>query len=246
MIEVDRVVKRFAGAEVLRGVSLALAPGEVAAIIGPSGSGKSTLLRCLNGLEGLDGGEVRIGTDVLTASTHPRRDAEVLRRVRQRLGFVFQTFNLFPHLSVLDNCCLGPVRVLGEPRPAVEARVMELLARVGVADKARSYPRTLSGGQQQRAAIVRALAMRPEAMLFDEPTSALDPAMAAEVMAVVTDLAKSGQAMIVVTHSMTFARSVAHRVHVFAGGAAVESGPPAEVFEQPRHPVTRTLLDPQK
>ena len=211
-------------------------------MIGPSGGGKSTFLRCINGLEPFQGGEVRVGGRVLTPRTDPRRDARVLLGVRRTVGFVFQQFNLFPHLTVMENLTEAPIRVLREPREEAVVRALALLERVGLRDKRDSYPRSLSGGQQQRVAIARALVMRPEAILLDEPTSALDPVMAAEVLAVMADLAREGQTMIVVTHSMGFARGVATRVHVFADGLDVESGPPAQVFGDPQHAVTRAFL----
>lgn len=233
MIHVENLVKTHGVHRILDGISLNIRRGEVAAIIGPSGSGKSTFLRCLNGLEPIQGGTIRIGDADLGAN---------LVAVRQKLGFVFQQFNLFPHLTVVENCVLGPLQVRKEGRAEATARVEALLARVGLTEKAHQLPRKLSGGQQQRAAIVRALAMEPEAILFDEPTSALDPVMAAEVMSVITDLAKQGQTMLVVTHSMSFAQSVAKKVYVFAAGKVVESGPPAQLFTNPQHEVTRALI----
>jgi ABC-type polar amino acid transport system ATPase subunit len=242
VITVDHLVKRFGDLEVLRDISVRIPRGQVDAIIGPSGGGKSTFLRCLNGLEGFQGGRVQVDDLVLLPQTDPRRDAALLEAVRRRVGMVFQQFNLFPHLTVLQNLCEAPVRVLGEPRPQAEARALALLERVGLSDKKDASPRDLSGGQMQRVAIARTLMMRPEAILFDEPTSALDPVMAGEVLAVMGDLAREGQTMIVVTHSMSFARNVAGRVHVFAGGCDVESGAPGKLFEDPRHPVTRAFL----
>ena len=242
MIAVKGLVKRHGELEVLRGVSLEVAQGEVAAIIGPSGGGKSTFLRCINGLESFQAGEVRVGDVVLPAGVDARRDARLLQRMRRQVGFVFQAFNLFPHLTVLGNVSEGPRQVLGLPRAEAEERATLLLRRVGLADKLAALPRQLSGGQQQRVAIARALAMAPRVILFDEPTSALDPVMAAEVLAVIADLARGGQTMIVVTHSMSFARNVATRVHVFADGLDVEHGPPERVFEDPRHATTRAFL----
>ncbi|MCK6459239.1 MAG: amino acid ABC transporter ATP-binding protein [Planctomycetes bacterium] len=239
MIEVKGLVKRFGRAEILSGITLSVAAGEVAAVIGPSGGGKSTFLRCINGLEPFDAGEVRVGEHRLGPHAH---DPAMLRAVRRTVGFVFQQFNLFPHLTALGNCIEAPVRVLREPRDAAAARARAMLGRVGLAGREDAYPKDLSGGQQQRVAIARALLMRPQAILFDEPTSALDPVMAAEVLGVMTDLAKEGQTMIVVTHSMHFARSVAGSVHVFAGGRVVESGPPDRVFSDPRHETTRAFL----
>jgi ABC-type polar amino acid transport system ATPase subunit len=242
MIAVEKLVKRFGANEVIRGISLEVARGDVAAIIGPSGGGKSTFIRCINGLESFQGGRVSVGDLVLTAETDPRRDAALLQSVRKRVGLVFQQFNLFPHLTALQNLCEAPVQVLGEPRGQAEARAITLLDRVGLAAKKDALPKDLSGGQMQRVAIARTLMMQPEAILFDEPTSALDPVMAGEVLAVMNDLAREGQTMIVVTHSMTFARNVANKVHVFADGCDVEAGPPDDVFGNPQHPVTKAFL----
>ncbi len=243
MIRVRDLAKKHGALHVLRGVSLDVERGSVHVIVGPSGGGKSTFLRCLNGLERFDAGEVRLGEHVLSPATDPARDAALLERVRRSAGFVFQQFNLFPHLTVLDNLTLAPVRVLGEARDAAAERALSLLARVGIRDKARARPSELSGGQQQRVAIARALMMKPEVILFDEPTSALDPVMAGEVLGVMTELASAGQTMIVVTHSMGFARRVATRVHLFAEGRDVESAPPAAFFDGPTDPVTRAFLE---
>ena len=242
MISARELVKRFAGVEVLKGISLVVKAGEVAAIIGPSGGGKSSFLRCVNGLESFQAGEIEVGDCRLTPATHPRRDAALLQKVRRRVGFVFQQFNLFPHLTTLGNVIEAPIHVLGFARDQAVARAREILDRVGLSQKLDALPRHLSGGQQQRVAIARALAMEPEVILFDEPTSALDPVMTGEVLSVITDLAKAGQTMIVVTHAMSFAANVATTVHVFADGLAVESGPPTEVFAAPRHRITRAFL----
>ena len=242
MINVDGLVKRHGDNEIIRGISLSLQKGQVDAIIGPSGGGKSTFLRCLNGLERFQGGTVRVGAHTLTPATDPGRDAKLLEGVRRTVGFVFQQFNLFPHLSVLDNLCEAPTLVLGESRESAVLRARALLDRVGLSHRVEAFPRDLSGGQQQRVAIARTLMMRPEAVLFDEPTSALDPVMANEVLRVMEDLAKEGQTMIVVTHSMSFARNVADHVHVFAGGHDVEHGPPEQVFEAPQHEITKSFL----
>ena len=242
MITVKNLVKRHGDIEVLKGIDFAVNKGDVDAVIGPSGGGKSTFLRCLNGLDRFQGGEVRIGDLVLTPNTHPRNDAQLLQQVRQRVGFVFQQFNLFPHLTVLENLIEAPVQVLNLSREEAVARATPLLARVGLSGKIDTQPRHLSGGQQQRVAIARTLVMQPEVILFDEPTSALDPVMAGEVLSLITDLAREGQTMIVVTHSMRFAHSVANRVHVFADGRDVEHGSPEVVFNKPQHATTRAFL----
>jgi ABC-type polar amino acid transport system ATPase subunit len=242
MIAVREISKRFGGLSVLDGVSLTVAPGEVAAIVGPSGSGKSTLLRCINGLDGFDSGEVEVGDCRIGPRLDARHDARLLQSVRRRVGFVFQQFNLFPHLSVLGNVIEAPVHVLGLRRDDAVARARKLLERVGLPHKLDAWPRQLSGGEQQRAAIARALAMEPEVMLFDEPTSALDPAMANEVMAVISDLARSGQTMVVVTHAIEFAISAAAVAYVLCQGKIVESGPAGEVLRRPRHGATRSFL----
>jgi polar amino acid transport system ATP-binding protein len=242
MIHVDSLFKRHGELEILKGISLTVNRGEVAAIIGPSGGGKSTFLRCINGLETFQGGAVRVGPHVLSANLHPRKDAAQLQKVRKVVGFVFQQFNLFPHLSVLGNLIEAPMLVDNEPKEAAVARAVALLDRVGLLAKAEAYPRDLSGGQQQRVAIARTLMMRPEAILFDEPTSALDPVMANEVLGVISDLARADQTMIVVTHSMRFARQVCDHVHVFAGGHDVEFGPPDKVFGDPQHETTKSFL----
>ena len=238
MIAVTNLVKRHGNLEVLRGVSMNVNRGEVAAIIGPSGGGKSTLLRCINGLERFQQGEIQV--ENLKLSSNP--DGDALRKLRQRVGMVFQQFHLFPHMTVLENVMAGPRIVLRYNRKQAEPIAVNLLDRVGLKDKLNAKPEQLSGGQQQRVAIARALAVSPEAILFDEPTSALDPRMANEVMAVITDLAKTGQTMMVVTHAMGFARQVAHTVHVMAEGKVAESGPPEQIFNQPKLEVTRQFL----
>jgi polar amino acid transport system ATP-binding protein len=241
MITVEHLLKKHGDDEILKGISFTCRKGEVDVIIGPSGGGKSTFLRCLNGLEPFQGGRVIVGEHVLTPAVDPRRDATLLQAVRRKVGFVFQQFNLFPHLTVMQNLIEAPV-VLGEPVDVARARATMLLGRVGLAHKHDAWPRDLSGGQQQRVAIARTLVMQPEAILFDEPTSALDPVMALEVLKVMADLAGEGQTMIVVTHSMHFAKEVADRVHVFADGHDVEVGAPDEVFGNPRHPTTKAFL----
>lgn len=242
MITVTDLHKHHGTLHVLKGISLTVKKGQVDAIIGPSGGGKSTFLRCLNGLEPFQQGQIKVGNHVLTAATHPARDASILQAVRRNVGFVFQQFNLFPHLTVLGNLIESPMRVLGEDREAAVARALKLLDRVQLESKADAKPGSLSGGQQQRVAIARTLMMQPETVLFDEPTSALDPLMAQEVLAVMGDLAKEGQTMMVVTHSMAFARNVATNVHVFAGGHDVEWGPPDQVFDAPQHEITKSFL----
>jgi polar amino acid transport system ATP-binding protein len=242
MIETRDLCKRHGRLEVLRGVSLTVAEGEVAVIVGPSGGGKSTFLRCVNGLDTFEAGEVRVGPHRLAPGVDGRQRAAQLQQVRRQVGMVFQQFNLFPHLTVLQNVMEAPLRVLRLPRGKAESRAKALLDRVGLADKLNQRPDRLSGGQQQRVAIARALAMEPGAMLFDEPTSALDPRMTAEVLAVLADLASSGQTMVVVTHAMHFARRAAHRVHVFRDGLVLESGPPAQIFENPTQPATAEFL----
>ena len=236
VIRVEGLSKRFGPLEVLRDVSCAVAASEVVCIIGPSGSGKSTLLRCINGLEAATSGQVFIdGIPV----HHPKTDIDALR---QRIGMVFQRFNLFPHKTVLDNVVLGPVAVTGLTRAEADARAHTLLGKVDLGDKALAYPNQLSGGQQQRVAIARALAMQPEMMLFDEPTSSLDPEMVGDVLAVMQQLARDGMTMVVVTHEMGFARHVAHRVLFMDEGRIVEEGAPAELFDHPRHERTQLFL----
>ncbi len=242
MLDINGLVKWHGSLRVLDGVSLTVRRGEVAAIIGPSGGGKSTLLRCVNGLETFQGGEIRFDDVHLYPNAARRDQARLLRALRQRVGMVFQQFHLFPHLNVLQNVMSGPRFVLGQARAKAEPEARQLLERVGLSDKLLAWPDQLSGGQQQRVAIARALAMKPEAILFDEPTSALDPRMAAEVLGVITDLAKTGQTMLVVTHAMSFARHVAHTVHVMEGGRIIESGPPGQVLETPKEEGTRQFL----
>ena len=241
MIELTNIVKRYQQHEVLRGVSLKVADGEVCVLLGPSGGGKSTLLRTINGLESFDSGSIRVNDIVLNAAAGPERIAALLL-IRKRVGMVFQQFNLFPHRSVLENVTEAPIHVLKQSREAAVQNARRILARVGMADKENARPGSLSGGQQQRVAIARTLAMNPEAILFDEPTSALDPRTTAEVISVMTDLAASGQRMIVVTHAMSFARTVAHQVHILHAGRIAESGPPEQIFEDPQEAITREFL----
>ena len=241
MIELTNIVKRYQQHEVLRGVSLTVADGEVCVLLGPSGGGKSTLLRTINGLESFDSGSIRVSDIVLNATSGTARD-EALLQIRKRVGMVFQQFNLFPHRSVLENVTEAPIYVLKQSREAAVQNARRILARVGMADKENARPGSLSGGQQQRVAIARTLAMNPEAILFDEPTSALDPRTTAEIISVMTDLASSGQRMIVVTHAMSFARNVADQVHILHAGRIAESGPPEQIFEDPREAITREFL----
>jgi ABC-type polar amino acid transport system ATPase subunit len=239
MIEVRDLVKFHDRLEVLRGVSLTVQRGEVAVIVGPSGGGKSTLLRCLNGLERFEKGEVRVGELCLAPGAIGGQQLQALRR---RVGMVFQQFHLFPHMSVLQNVMAGPLYAQGLPRAEVEPQARHLLERVGLADKINERPERLSGGQQQRVAIARALAVNPEVVLFDEPTSSLDPRMAGEVLRVMEDLARAGQTMVVVTHAMSFARRAATTVHVMNEGTIAESGPPQQLFSDPRIAATRDFL----
>ncbi|MGO9465867.1 MAG: amino acid ABC transporter ATP-binding protein [Isosphaeraceae bacterium] len=242
MIEVVELVKRHGANEVLRGVSLTVSRGEVAVIIGASGSGKSTFLRCLNGLEPFQSGSVAIDGIRLDGESRAGDWGRLQREICRKVGMVFQSFNLFPHRTALQNVMEGPVYVLGLRAALAEERARRLLDRVGMSEKLHALPRQLSGGQQQRVAIARALAMEPQAILFDEPTSALDPRMTAEVLAVMTDLANDGLTMVVVTHAMQFARRVARTVHVFGDGRIIESGPPGQIFDSPHHEATRSLL----
>jgi polar amino acid transport system ATP-binding protein len=243
VIEVSNLVKRHGELEVLRGICLGVQAGEVAAIMGPSGGGKSTLLRCLNGLERFQEGSVTIDGHCLEAGLAESVREERLRHVRRRLGMVFQQFNLFPHRTVLENVTEAPIYVMGLDREQAEYRARALLDRVGLVEKCHCLPRQLSGGQQQRVAIARALAMEPRAILFDEPTSALDPRMTGEVLAVMADLARDGHTtMLVVTHALGFARQVAHTVHVFSDGLVAESGPPAQIFDNPQTEAVRRFL----
>jgi glutamine transport system ATP-binding protein len=236
MIRVEDLHKHFGGLHVLRGITFDVVKGEVLVIIGPSGSGKSTLLRCINLLVEPDRGRVFLeNVQVNVPSIRPEW-------VREQVGMVFQSFNLFTHLTVLENVMLGPLKVKNESRQAGEAKAKQLLARVGLSSKAESYPAELSGGQQQRVAIARALAMDPKAMLFDEPTSALDPEYIREVLDVMVNLAREGMTMLVVTHEMGFARSVAHRVLFIDGGVIVEQGHPEDVLERPKEERTRAFV----
>ena len=229
--------KSFGRLEVLRGIDLTVAEHEVVCLIGASGSGKSTLLRCVNLLEPIDAGRIVVNGEEITA-----RRVDV-NRVRRGIGIVFQAFNLFPHMSVLDNVSLAPRRILGLSRAEAETRATELLERIGLADKRNDYPDRLSGGQQQRVAIVRALAMQPDLLLLDEITSALDPELVAEVLDVIRELAAQGMTMVIATHEMAFARDVAHRVCFLDDGRILEEGPPDRIFSEPTNERTRRFLD---
>ena len=246
MVRAENVHKYFGHNEVLKGINLEVARGEMVCILGPSGSGKSTFLRCINHLEHTNRGRIYVdgelvGCEERNGRLYELRDS-VICRARTRMGMVFQHFNLFPHMTVLQNLIEGPVQVKREPRDLAVERARRLLAQVGLGSREDAYPRQLSGGQQQRVAIARALAMEPKLMLFDEPTSALDPELVGDVLEVMQDLARSGMTMLVVTHEIGFARSVAHTVVFIDGGVVVESGPPAEVLDRPRHERTRAFL----
>ncbi|WP_037956355.1 amino acid ABC transporter ATP-binding protein [Streptomyces sulphureus] len=246
MVVAHQVRKHFGQLEVLKAVDLTVGTGEVVVLLGPSGSGKSTFLRCINRLERLDGGSIHVQDELIGFRRTPAgirhlKPREVTRQ-RRDIGMVFQHFNLFPHLTALANVIEAPTGVLREPKNEARARALELLERVGLADKADAYPRQLSGGQQQRVAIARALAMRPKLMLFDEPTSALDPELVGEVLATMRDLARDGLTMLVVTHEVNFAREVADRVVFMDGGRVLENGSPQDVLDNPAHPRTRSFL----
>jgi polar amino acid transport system ATP-binding protein len=246
MIEVTGLHKHFGPLHVLRGIDLSVATGEVVCVIGPSGSGKSTLLRCLNHLEVAEQGRIRIDgrvayRDERDGKFRPHSNRAVAA-VRAQIGMVFQQFNLFPHLTALANVMEAPVHVLGRSRAEARRRGLELLVQVGLSDKAEAFPEEMSGGQQQRAAIARALAMDPKAMLFDEATSALDPELVHEVLTVMRDLARRGMTMLVVTHEMNFARQVASRVVFMDHGRIIEEGDPASMFGAPREARTREFL----
>lgn len=234
MIEIKDLHKSFGSHKVLKGINETVDESEVLCIIGPSGSGKSTMLRCINHLEEPTSGEIYIDGELITDKN--------INEVRKRMGMVFQSFNLFPHKTVLENITIAPMNVKGVSQEEAEKKAMELLARVGLEDKASEYPKSLSGGQQQRVAIARALAMDPEVMLFDEPTSALDPEMVGEVLSVMKDLAKEGLAMIVVTHEMGFAKEVAGKVIFMDDGVIVEEGTPEQVIDDPQQPRTKDFL----
>ena len=236
-VSISGLRKSFGKLEVLRGIDLDVARHEVVCLIGASGSGKSTLLRCINLLEPIDAGTIVVEGEEITG-----RGVDV-NAVRRRIGIVFQAYNLFPHMSVLRNVTLAPMKALGLSRRQADAEATELLARFGLAERRNDYPDRLSGGQQQRVAIVRALAMRPDLMLLDEVTSALDPELVAEVLNVIRELALGGMTMLIATHEMSFARDIASRVCFLDQGVLLEEGPPAQIFTSPREPRTRQFLD---
>jgi len=241
IIRARNVTKSFGSLAVLKGIDCDIMPSQVSVVIGPSGSGKSTLLRCCNGLEIADGGTIDICGERIVDDGRLLPDAS-LNKLRTKVGMVFQSFNLFPHLTVLGNVTIAPRKLRGLSTEHAEAAARTLLDKVGLGAKVDAYPVTLSGGQKQRVAIARALAMQPQVMLFDEPTSALDPELVGEVLQVMKDLASEGMTMVVVTHEMGFAREVADVVSVMDHGVIIESGPPGQIFDEPRHPRTREFL----
>ncbi|ABP61173.1 MULTISPECIES: L-cystine ABC transporter ATP-binding protein TcyN [Enterobacteriaceae] len=242
-IDVKNLTKKFHGQTVLHGIDLEVQEGEVVAIIGPSGSGKTTLLRSINLLEHPEGGTIRVGDITIDTAKSLGQQKTLIRHLRQHVGFVFQSFNLFPHRTVMENIIEGPVIVKGEPKDEAIQRARELLAKVGLSGKETSYPRRLSGGQQQRVAIARALAMRPDVILFDEPTSALDPELVGEVLNTIRQLAQEKRTLVIVTHEMSFARDVADRAIFMDQGRIVEQGPAKELFTNPQQPRTRQFLE---
>lgn len=246
MIKVRNLHKSYGRHALFRGIDLDVNRGEVLAIIGPSGSGKSTLLRCINGLEPFEQGEIDIediALHSLSRAKPSREDREAIRQVRLKVGMVFQQFNLFPHMTALENIIEAPIHVLGIERQKAEAEALAFLRRINLEHKSGARPETLSGGEQQRVGIARALAMKPQAMLFDEPTASLDPEMVGEVLSLIKDLVyQEGMTTLISTHEMDFARDIADRVVVFADGEVIESGPPEQLFSNPRHERTRLFL----
>ena len=246
MVEARGVRKHFGPTEILKGVDLRVESGSVTCLIGPSGSGKTTFLRCINHLEKVNAGRLYVDNELIGYEERNNRLYELkprqIAQCRRKTGMVFQRFNLFPHMTVLENIVEGPVRVLNRPRDEATEEAHTLMARVGLADRGASYPRELSGGQQQRIAIARALAMKPKLMLFDEPTSALDPELVGEVLEVMKSLAEAGMTMVVVTHELGFAREVGDQIVFMDGGVVVESGCPADVLGNPKHDRTRAFL----
>lgn len=237
LLTIDNVVKRFDNATILDGISFSVKKSEVIVIVGPSGCGKSTLLRCINALEPIQEGSITLDGDVI------ERNSKTLPLLRQRIGMVFQSYDLFPHLTVLDNILLAPCKVQKRDKEEVKQEAMSLLERVGLKEKAKSYPRELSGGQKQRVAIVRALCMHPEILLFDEVTAALDPEMVREVLDVMLDLAKQGRTMLIVTHEMQFARAIADRIIFLDNGKIVEEATPDEFFDNPKTERAKQFLN---
>ena len=246
LVHAVNVTKSFHGTEVLKGIDLDVDPGQVVCLLGPSGSGKTTFLRCINQLETIDGGRIFVDGDLMgyaerNGRLHRLPDKAIAAQ-RRDIGMVFQRFNLFPHMTAVENVMEAPVQVKGEDKSAARAQALDLLDRVGLAERCHAYPAQLSGGQQQRVAIARALAMKPKLMLFDEPTSALDPELVGEVLAVMRELARAGMTMLVVTHEMSFAREVADEVVFMDAGVVVEQGPPATVITAPQHARTQAFL----
>ena len=246
LVRAVNVMKSFHGNQVLKGIDMDVHRGEVVCLLGPSGSGKTTFLRCINQLETIDGGRIWVDGELMgyddRGGTLYRLNNKRIAAQRRDIGMCFQRFNLFPHKTVLENVMEAPIQVKGENKAEVEKRALDLLAKVGLADKPSAYPGQLSGGQQQRVAIARALCMQPKLMLFDEPTSALDPELVGEVLTTMRELAETGMTMIVVTHEMAFARDVADRVVFMDGGVVVEQGHPKDVINNPQHPRTQTFL----
>ena len=237
LLKIENLTKEYEGQKILDGINLEVKKGDVLVVVGPSGCGKSTLLRCINALEPIQGGTIKLqGMDI-------RKGSKNITTLRQKIGMVFQSYELFPHLAVIDNITLAPVKVQKRDKAEVRKEAMELLARVGLADKAKSYPRQLSGGQKQRVAIVRALCMHPEILLFDEVTAALDPEMVREVLDVMLDLAKQGKTMLIVTHEMQFAKAVADKVIFIDQGKIVEEAAPEEFFEHPKTERAKQFLN---